>query len=344
VNDAVLPAEYRLMVIPTTDGSRDAIAYRLVAIDLTGAHHHAELASWEMPARVPNTNGPLFSASADATSIAIVAAGSAGGANAALYLANTKTHSVRSLVDEPAVHALSPRLSADGRQLAYLRLPVTQTASSLTEDGVWAADLGRVPLAWDKIIAPESPSTTDPLGWSPDGRWLAFARRFLGGTVYLAPRDGGTSLKVGPGTWASWRAWEPRLLVGGMAEPPAKAAVTLFDVARRTAAPLFTVDAPELIVSRGEWHPTLDRVLYQQIIRQLPQQPATVWTRYADGRAAKQIASGTFMFDVWWSADGSRMYAMSGGDDSTFGVGDLLANTFVTKACWRGTLTAAACL
>src|SRR5207237_8024735 len=63
--------------------------------------------------------------------------------------------------------------------------------------------------------------------------------------------------------------------------------------------------------------------------------PGTVTVRRIDGTATK-VSESAFIVDVWWSRDGSRLFAISGGDDSTATVSDLLTRAAVLSYCVRG--------
>lgn len=333
---ASLPAAYQLMAIRSDDVAGER--RRLVALDLTGAHRHVEIASWQMPARMVNTWGAAFSASSEGGRVAITATGTKGAS--ALYLLDTATGRVRTLFDEAAEHASSPVLSDDGRRIAFLRLPVAQNASSVTETGI-VAGATEDPASWRRVVAPQPPATMAPLAWSADAKWLAFVRLFIGGSVSLVRSDGSETIEVGRGTDVHWRSWGPRLLVSGPSNGGGGTGVWAYDVTSRTLRQIAAPSDSRSTVSAARWHPLLERVLYVETTG--PASPGVVWTRYADGRNSKVIARASFVFDVHWSSDGTRIYATFGGDDSTFSVGELLTGALVTRACWRGELAAPVC-
>jgi hypothetical protein len=59
------------------------------------------------------------------------------------------------------------------------------------------------------------------------------------------------------------------------------------------------------------------------------------WLRGQDG-SARKLAEAMFVVDLWWSRDGSRLFAVGGGDDSVGGVTDLLSGKGVMQFCKRG--------
>jgi hypothetical protein len=59
------------------------------------------------------------------------------------------------------------------------------------------------------------------------------------------------------------------------------------------------------------------------------------WLRGRDG-SARKLGDAAFVVDMWWSKDGSRLFAFTGGDDSIGGVTDLLTGKGVMQFCKRG--------
>jgi Tol biopolymer transport system component len=314
---------------------------RLVAMDLTGAHRHVELASWQMPAQRSNTWGELFSASSDARRVALVGTGARG--TSALYLLNTAVGTVKTLFDDASEQGAAPVLSPDGTQIAFLRIPVAQNASNISETGIFAGAVDD-PASWRRIVNPEPPNAMTPLAWSPDGRWLAFTRLFIGGDVWLVRSDGSETVRVGRGTQVDWRSWEPRLLVSGPSNGGGGTGVWTFNLTTRVLRQIVSPASDARSIVGARWHPLLDRILYVETDFQAPGAPVSVWTRYADGRNATKVHEASFLNRVHWSADGSRIYATIGGDDSTFSIADVLTRQGGTKGCWRGELTAAVCV
>ena len=320
--------------------TRGSDEYRLAAMDLTGAHRHVELAVWQQP-KQPNTWGDVFSASSDGRRVALLAPGARGAT--ALYLVDTPSGSVRTLFDEQSEHVAAPVLSPDGTQIAFLRLPTAQNASSVVETGIFAGAVDD-PASWRRIVEPEPPNSMAPLAWSPDGRWLAFVRLFIGGDVWLVRSDGSETIRVGRGTQVDWRSWEPRLLVSGPSNGGGGTGVWTFNVTTRLLRQIVSPPDDLRSVVGARWHPRLDRILYVETNFQAASAPVSVWTRYADGRNATKVHEASLISRVHWSADGSRIWGTIGGDDSTFGIADLLSQQGGTRGCWRGELTAPVCV
>ena len=60
-----------------------------------------------------------------------------------------------------------------------------------------------------------------------------------------------------------------------------------------------------------------------------------VWLRDRGGPARK-LGDYAFLIEVWWSRDGSKLFARMGGDDSTSGIADLLTAKAIMQLCLRG--------
>jgi hypothetical protein len=71
--------------------------------------------------------------------------------------------------------------------------------------------------------------------------------------------------------------------------------------------------------------------------------PLTAWLRGRNGSARKLLEAGPFIGDMWWSRDGTKLYATTGGDDSTGGVIDLMTGQSVMGFCKRGGAAPGSC-
>lgn len=63
--------------------------------------------------------------------------------------------------------------------------------------------------------------------------------------------------------------------------------------------------------------------------------PLQVWARPLSGAPEKHGQSAPF-FDVWWSPDGERVFALIGGDDSVWKIVDVDRGRSITTVCVRG--------
>ena len=84
------------------------------------------------------------------------------------------------------------------------------------------------------------------------------------------------------------------------------------------------------------WHPSLDRFAIAERPRVGgPGVPTAIWVRRQDGTATK-VADSAFLSDPWWSHDGTKLFSITGGDDSTGGISNLLGTGGGTAFCLRG--------
>jgi hypothetical protein len=59
------------------------------------------------------------------------------------------------------------------------------------------------------------------------------------------------------------------------------------------------------------------------------------WLRGRDG-SGRKLGEAVSVVDMWWSRDGSRLFAQGGADDSNGRITDLLTGTVVMQFCLRG--------
>lgn len=341
-----LPAEFHLILLDEFDEPRQVLKARLVALDLSGANAHVELASFEIPTRVASAG---WSASADGRRIAVVAAGSTG-LNAALYLIDVPRGTVRKLLEDPDITPAAPVLSPDGTRIAVLELPRQNTASYQVQLGVFAGDTDR-PETWKRIVEQTKPQGTDaastiqPIGWSSDAQWFAYARTFVGGEIFVVPTQGGAEIKAGDGFNARWHPREPRLVLfgAGYANAPA---LTTFDVRTKSSRVLVTGSAgepPQRFIGAA-WHPSGEPIAFAlgDPFSSTPSSMA-VSTIRSDGSGLTPIANGDS--NLQWSKDGRALYAWGWSTQSAreFRVTDLLTGHVVARGCATGPITTNPC-
>jgi hypothetical protein len=156
--------------------------------------------------------------------------------------------------------------------------------------------------------------------------------------------EGGRARVLGSGFSVDWRAGEHSLLITSTrtrSGPPADA------LGGRTH--IYTADvtgglnsnrdlyAPSVDVTLGPtvWHPSLDRfATMERPSSGASHDPTAIWVRRLDGTATK-VAESRFLSAPWWSRDGTKLFAIGGGDDSNGGISDLLG-TGSTPFCVRG--------
>jgi hypothetical protein len=283
-----------------------------------------------------------FSASDDGRTLAVIAhpAENVG----TIYIVRPETGEATAGLRQGGI--TNPSLSRDGKTLAYQRISVDPAVH-----GVWLIDLPvGTPrrLVADDVMRVGSPPL--PLAWSSDGRWLAVVTNAGGpGADRVAAVDvtagetrfDGTGAfvdgltRMGPGgVFADWK--DRRLLVTASSGPLAgvRASVDLLDVSSGTSSNLVR-PAPDRNVFRALWRPGAESyAVLEGSYNTGPGSPLIVQLRGLDGTARSVYQSG-FIADLWWSPDGSRLYAWTGGDDSVGGIVEVLSGASF-PFCLRG--------
>jgi hypothetical protein len=114
----------------------------------------------------------------------------------------------------------------------------------------------------------------------------------------------------------------------------AGSAAFTYDLARRVSVELYRSDN---LGMEAKWRPgaqtfaTLERPVFSGA-----NPPGVAWLRGRDRSAQKlrDVAGG--IGAMWWSRDGTKLYALVAGDDSNGGVVDLLTGSSVMSYCIRG--------
>jgi len=283
-----------------------------------------------------------FSASDDGRTLAVIAhpAENVG----TIYIVRPESGDATAGLQQGGI--TKPSLSRDGKTLAYQRVSVDPAVH-----GVWLMDLPQGTsrrIVADEVMRVGSPPL--PLAWSYDGRWLAVVANAVGpGGERVAAIDvtagetrfDGTGAFVGglartgpAGVSADWK--DQRLLVTASSGPLAgtRASVDLFDVASGTSRNLIKPTA-DRNVFRAIWRPGAESyVVLEGPYITGPGSPLDVQLRGLDGTSRSVFQSG-FIADLWWSPDGSKLYAWTGGDDSTGGIAEVFSGAGF-PFCLRG--------
>jgi hypothetical protein len=91
-----------------------------------------------------------------------------------------------------------------------------------------------------------------------------------------------------------------------------------------------------VVLGPATWHPSLDRyAITEGPVARGPGTPLAAWVRRLDGSATK-VAESAFLSPPWWSRDGTKLFSITGGDDSTGGISNLLGTGGGTAFCLRG--------
>lgn len=259
-----------------------------------------------------------FAVSQDGRRLVVVAPGRY--VHLGLHLIRPETGATELLFDAPDGQVVwPPVLSPNGESYAFTK----HTGGASLHGpglGIWAGQIGGGPPV--RIVAPSGDIPVQPFGWSPDGRWLAFARWSPAPSIWLVSPDGEKEIRVGEGHEAAWMPREPRLLVargsGRGATPPH--ALLAYDTVTGATREVARADNPISALATapdGLRFSYIERVPGRDLLS-----PGTVWIRRLDGSVQRTVA-GQRVGDLAWSSDGRSLTGQVGGDDSTVPVIDV---------------------
>ena len=287
------------------------------------------------PAGGPDVQTVAFGASADGR--VLVIARRFARDRTVHYLVRPQTGEVVNLLTDLAPSFSTPVVSPDGARYAYARL------GDANSTGVWVADARAGPdpkriVASDPQIVGSPPQ---PVAWSTDGAWLAVTISDTGGSrmgvVQVAAGETtldvgsgqftrGNARLLGPGHAIDWRGGERNVLVASSRHAFGGRSFVYLTTIDGAAPREVYVPSGETVIGDAQWHPALDRFfVYETPLCCGANRPATIWIRRADGSGAKLYES-PFIGPPWWSRDGTRLWAQTGGDDSNSSLRDLLSS------------------
>lgn len=244
---------------------------------------------------------PSFSESRDGARLLV----GANGPNdrAALYLVEVSTGRVQLLYEDreiQAIGALSGTISPDGSRYAFMDLAgvrVGDTSGGPTRQLVPHDEPNRVGGMWS------------PRAWSPDQTRLAIGRSSEAeNEIALVEVATGKLMRIGEGVSVSWLVRAPELLVGsGIDAFGGTSTIYTYDVL--TGRKIVLLAPGRLRISSLAWNPSADSFLYTQSSQ--PVAEGDVYVRTLTDSDSKAIASSRRVWEAWWSADGSRIFAIA---------------------------------
>jgi Tol biopolymer transport system component len=317
---------------------------RILLFDSSATRQPVEVVRFDpSPAPSPDVRTIAFGASADGR--VLVVARRFTEQRTVHYLVRPQTGEVLVLLTDLARSFSVPAVSPDGTRYAYARL------GDANGTGVWIADARAGPdpkriVASDPQIVGSPPQ---PVAWSADGAWLAVSTSDTGGSRMGVVKvqagtttfeigngvfTGGDARLLGPGDVIDWRGGERNLLVASSRSAfGGRSLVYTTTVAGGQLREVY-VPTADTVISDAQWHPALDRFfVYEHALCCGVGIPGTIWLRKADGTGTKLFES-SFIGAPWWSKDGTRLWAQSGGDDSVAYLRDLLS-TGAVMFCLR---------
>jgi hypothetical protein len=336
-----VPPEFTYVMLPYgNDGAGRAI-FRLVLLDLTaGRVIEAGRVAVDMPAGSQAAADATTSASRDGRVVVLTTTMPSGATT--FYAVHPETAEFMPLAVEPE-HYGTAVVSPDGARFAF-----TRGSSDPTATGIWMGSTSGGPL---RQLVHDVPDVVPPmaLAFSDDSAWLAFDVILGEGDVVVGvvrPTGSarvdraaralvGDGRLIGPGSQVDWRGGGSALLVrssrslfGG------QNIVTSYDLGSGRARELYR-PTTDVAIDHVAWHPSVDRFVELERPSCCGITGDTVWIRYVDGRAPVKLADSLLISTPWWSRDGSRLFALAGGDDSLGGVTDLLTRQGVLTFCKR---------
>lgn len=178
--------------------------------------------------------------------------------------------------------------------------------------GMWIGTTDGSPAR--RVVAGGGADPSVPLAWSPDGRWLAFAR----GREILVLAPDGSEHRAGLGVDASWLSSTTLLIARGASAPTG---IDRYEVGAAAAREELRTNAPVIAVRAdptGRRYAYTERTGTEDLLT-----PGTVWLRDATGGLARSFGAQRLR-ELEWSSDGAALTGIPGGDDSNTGVHDLL--------------------
>jgi hypothetical protein len=333
-----VPAEFRYLVL---GGGND---FRVMLLDLD-AGKTSELAVVHVAraASAPALTYALISSSADGRAVLLLVV--VPEATSSVFLLRPETGDARALVRGAVARA---EISPDGARFAVGRNEPDRSLAGLWI-GTVADGAARRLVADDPQFAGSPPV---PFAFSPDAGLLVFGLG-LGETGYRAMLmpvgsaearvdrssgdarlEGGGAAALGPGAGAQFRSaqeifvWSSRSLFGG------ESVAYSYDLATKRATQLYRPSGDTLL-GPAVWRPGAAEYATVERPSCCGLGAGAVWLRGRDG-AARRLGEWPFLGEVWWSRDGSRLFATMGGDDATGEVTDLLTGRSVMRFCRRG--------
>ena len=330
---AAMPADPHFFSVGGQDSTR------ILLFDSSATRPPVEVVRFDpAPAPSPDVRTIAFGASADGR--VLVVARRFTEQRTVHYLVRPQTGEVLVLLTDLARSFSVPVVTPDGTRYAYARL------GDANSTGVWIADARAGPdpkriVASDPQIVGSPPQ---PVAWSADGAWLAVSTSDTGGSRMgvVKVQAGETTFDIGsgqftrgdarllgPGDVIDWRGGEQNLLVASSRSAfGGRSFVYTTTVAGGQPREVY-VPTADTVISDAQWHPALDRFfVYEHALCCGANRPATIWMRKADGTGTK-LTESLFIGVPWWSKDGTRLWALSGGDDSIGGIADLLSGNGV---------------
>jgi hypothetical protein len=339
VSRTTVPAEFRYIVLGVGD------PFRIKLLDLAAARA-IDVATVKLPGPLsPGDPYPTMSSSRDGRVVLLNVF--VPGAEARLFVLRPESAETKLLFRG---HVGPAVISPDGTRFAAARRDDDRALNGLWIGTVLDGAMRRL-VADDPQFAGAPPL---PYAFSPNGSLLAFGLGMgesgyraaiapvtsaegradrIGGDVKVT---GGEVSVLGPALRAEFIndrevfAWNSRGALGG------QTVAYVHEIATKSTQELHR-PAGDSLISDAAWRPAADQFAMLETLGCCgANRPQTAWLRGRDGSTKKLPDVAGAVGDLWWSPDGSRLYARVFGDDSTSAVLDLLTGNTVMAFCLRG--------
>ena len=324
-----IPALFRYVALDTP--LADGVHTRLWLVDLGAKRAPAIAAEWDAP------SAPVggWSASADGRTLLVSAQGTRS--RVALSLVRPETGETRLLFEDPAVTVVAATVSPDGSRFAFTKYP----AVGGSDLGMW---IGRTGGGEPVRLTDPTTVTTVPqmaLAWSRDAAWLAFTRDLDVTEVRLIRADGGEEIHAGPGEKVALRSAAPEVLVAQAVGEGSR--IYSVDLASGRSTDLVKSEKGQ--VAQLAWHPAGTAFVYVLSDSASREASRGIWLWRTDVAAPQRLdVGGRVAFAPEWSADGSVLSALAGGDDARIPIVDLITGRQLSVLCRRGGTPPADCV
>lgn len=235
-------------------------------------------------------------------------------------------------------------IATDGSRYAF-----SDTSDDPARSGVWVTSTNG---GQHERVVVDDPATPHgrprPIALSPDSMQIAVVVD-VGGSksgIVIAPSGGGEASEIGseggvllePGGEFDWGgapddawAWEGISPLGGGAN-------AIYSFNTRSGNGTLVYRPPQGIALQDYARsPKLDRFFTHEGPGVIGSGPGSIWVRTRQGGAMKVTDVGmTGPSRPWWSRDGTKLYAFSGGDDSVGTIVELFSGAAVVSYCRRG--------
>jgi len=340
VSKVIVPSEFHYVVLGSGED------FRVVLLDLDAARA-TEAATVHVVGvqTAPAQTSASVSASSDGRVVLLTL--SVPEAQSSLYVLRPEAGESKLLLKGAPRQAL---ISRDGTRFALGRADRDPATT-----GLW---VGSVDDGTMKRLLADEPqfvgSPPVPFAFSPGGTLLVFGLG-LGDSGYqamLVPISsaearvdraaagtkivGGDVTAIGPASGAEFSSeqeafvWSSRGAFGG------QTVAYTFDLTSKKTTELYRPSNADSLIGYATWRPRAAQ--FATVERPMvggANVAQAAWLRDRGG-SARKLGDYSFLTEMWWSRDGSKLFGRMGGDDSTSGIADLLTAKAVMQFCLRG--------